>query len=91
MMTKDEIVKDWLPRYTGCPLNEFGEYILLTNFSRYLKLFAEWNNVEIKDPTASGILNHLREKIKLTSFFDMCSIWHQITSCSKNRKCRKKH
>jgi AMP nucleosidase len=53
MKTKDEIVKDWLPRYTGCPLNEFGEYILLTNFSRYLKLFAEWNNVKIKDPTAN--------------------------------------
>lgn len=53
MKTKEEIVKDWLPRYTGCPLNEFGEYILLTNFSRYLKLFAEWNNVKIKDPTAN--------------------------------------
>jgi len=53
MKTKDEIVKDWLPRYTGCPLEEFGEYILLTNFSRYLKLFASWHNVEIKDPTAN--------------------------------------
>lgn len=53
MKTKDEIVKDWLPRYTGCPLEEFGEYILLTNFSHYLDLFAEWNNVKIKDPNAN--------------------------------------
>lgn len=53
MKTKDEIVKDWLPRYTGCPLDQFGEYILLTNFSHYLELFAEWNNVEIIDPNAN--------------------------------------
>jgi AMP nucleosidase len=53
MKTKDEIVKDWLPRYTGCPLDNFGEYILLTNFSHYLELFAEWNNVEIFDPNAN--------------------------------------
>ncbi len=28
-------------------LNEFGKYILLTNFGEYLNLFAKWNNVEI--------------------------------------------
>jgi AMP nucleosidase len=48
MKTKEEIVSNWLPRYTGTSLNEFGKYILLTNFSHYIKLFAEWNNVEIK-------------------------------------------
>lgn len=53
MKTKEEIVKDWLPRYTGCPLEEFGEYILLTNFSHYLDLFAEWHGVEIMDPNAN--------------------------------------
>ena len=53
MKTKDEIVKNWLPRYTGCPLDKFGDYILLTNFSHYLELFAEWNNVEVFDPAAN--------------------------------------
>jgi AMP nucleosidase len=53
MKTKDEIVKNWLPRYTGCPLDKFGDYILLTNFSHYLDLFAEWHNVEIFDPNAN--------------------------------------
>lgn len=43
LKTKKEIVDNWLPRYTGRPLEEFGEYILLTNFSRYLTLFSEWN------------------------------------------------
>ncbi len=47
MKTKEEIVRNWLPRYTGQPLNEFGKYILLTNFSNYVKMFAEWNNVPV--------------------------------------------
>lgn len=47
MKTKEEIVKNWLPRYTGKQLKEFGEYILLTNFSNYVSLFAEWNGVEV--------------------------------------------
>src|SRR5450432_1298689 len=47
MKSKDEIVQNWLPRYTGQKLNEFGEYILLTNFSNYVTLFAEWHSVEV--------------------------------------------
>lgn len=47
MKTKEEIVNNWLPRYTGQPVSEFGEYILLTNFSNYIKLFANWNQVPI--------------------------------------------
>ncbi len=48
MKTKEEIVQNWLPRYTGEKLENFGEYILLTNFSNYVKLFAEWNGVKVK-------------------------------------------
>ncbi len=48
MKTKKEIVENWLPRYTGQSLEEFGEYILLVNFGQYLELFAKWNDVEIK-------------------------------------------
>ncbi len=48
MKTKEEIVRNWLPRYTGTQLEEFGQYILLTNFTYYLELFAQWHNVEIK-------------------------------------------
>ncbi len=46
-MEKQEIVTNWLYRYTGLPLEKFGEYILLTNFKHYLDLFAEWNHVEV--------------------------------------------
>jgi len=48
MKTKKEIVEDWLPRYTGTALEDFGRYILLVNFSKYLKMFAEMHGVEIK-------------------------------------------
>lgn len=41
MKTKEEIVKNWLPRYTGTPLEEFGEYILLTNFINYVHMFCD--------------------------------------------------
>jgi AMP nucleosidase len=47
MKTKEEIVANWLPRYTGMKLEQFGQYILLTNFSHYVSLFAEWNKVEV--------------------------------------------
>ncbi len=44
LKSKEEIVANWLPRYTGRPLEEFGEYILLTNFSKYVQLFSEWHD-----------------------------------------------
>ncbi len=47
MKTKEEIVKDWLPRYTGTALDAFGEYILLTNFDNYIQIFAKQFNAEI--------------------------------------------
>lgn len=51
MKTKEEIVANWLPRYTGEKLENFGKYILLCNFSNYVELFAEWHNVKIKGET----------------------------------------
>lgn len=43
LKSKVDIVNNWLPRYTGRPLDQFTKYILLTNFSGYLKLFSEWH------------------------------------------------
>src|SRR5207248_10184395 len=39
--------ENWLPRYTGLPLKEFGGHILLTNFDRYVQLFARWHRVPV--------------------------------------------
>ncbi|MFL5328723.1 MAG: AMP nucleosidase [Gemmataceae bacterium] len=41
MKSKDDIVKDWLPRYTGRALGDFGQYILLANFANYVEMFAK--------------------------------------------------
>ena len=41
MKKKEEIVKNWLPRYTQRPLEDFSEYILLTNFDKAVELFAK--------------------------------------------------
>lgn len=47
-MTKEEIVTDWLPRYTDTPLEGFSKFILLTNFSNYVDNFAAKYNVEVR-------------------------------------------
>lgn len=48
MKSKEEIVNNWLPRYTGVPLKDFGQYIILVNFSNYVYMFARLYNVEVK-------------------------------------------
>jgi AMP nucleosidase len=44
LKTKEAIVDNWLPRYTGRPLTDFTGYIILTNFSKYLQMFSEWHD-----------------------------------------------
>lgn len=44
LKTKEDIVKNWLPRYTGRPIADFTQFIILTNFSKYLQLFSKWND-----------------------------------------------
>ena len=48
MKTKAEIVENWLPRYTGTRIEDFGKYILLTNLLKYVELFAGKFGVEVK-------------------------------------------
>ncbi|MCL1937497.1 MAG: AMP nucleosidase [Candidatus Azobacteroides sp.] len=47
MKTKQEIVENWLSRYTKRPLKDFSKYILLTNFSKYIEIFADHYQVPI--------------------------------------------
>lgn len=46
--TKYDIAKNWLPRYTGTEVEDFGDYILLTNFNNYVYKFAEMFDCEVK-------------------------------------------
>lgn len=47
MKEKDQIVEDWLPRYTGVALDQFGQHILLTNFGGYLNHFSRMTGAQI--------------------------------------------
>ena len=47
MKDKSDIVRDWLPRYTGRKLEDFGQYVLLVNFANYVEFFAERFGVEV--------------------------------------------
>ena len=53
MKTKQEITENWLTRYTGQKLEDFGSHILLTNFRGYLEYFASFCNTEIVNPLAN--------------------------------------
>jgi AMP nucleosidase len=48
MIERLEIARSWLPRYTGMPLDGFGDYILLTNFRTYLTRFGEKFGCDIR-------------------------------------------
>lgn len=48
MKTKLDIAKNWLPRYTGTAIDEFGDYILITNFANYVISFAEQFRCDIR-------------------------------------------
>jgi AMP nucleosidase len=47
MKDRLEIARNWLPRYTGMPLEQFGDYVLLTNFHYYVSHFAAKFNCDI--------------------------------------------
>lgn len=59
MKTKEEIVNNWLPRYTANKLEDFGKYVILTNFNQYLDLFCELQGSKVLNwdkpmPTANA-------------------------------------
>lgn len=47
MKTKEEIVANWLPRYTKRKLEDFSDCILLTNFQNYVVIFADKYHVPV--------------------------------------------
>lgn len=85
MKTKQEIVENWLPRYTDRVLTDFPSYILLTNFTKYVELFAGHFNVEVKGikssmPNASNghqmIINFGMGSSNAATIMDLLSAIH---------------
>lgn len=67
MKTKEDIVANWLPRYTGTELDGFGRCILLTNFDGYLQKFAEITGAEIKGK-GKAMPNATHDNITMINF-----------------------
>lgn len=53
MKTKAEIVENWLPRYTKHALEDFGQYVLLTNFNNYVDIFCRLFDLPLPDYEAN--------------------------------------
>ncbi len=67
MYTKEDIVQDWLPRYTGTPVSEFQEYILLTNFENYVDIFCELTGAQ-KQGQNTAMSSATSENITIINF-----------------------
>lgn len=67
MKTKEEIVANWLPRYTKRHLEDFSEYILLTNFNKYVEIFANKFGVPVLGRDAN-MTSALAEGIVIINF-----------------------
>jgi AMP nucleosidase len=67
MKSKEEIVNNWLPRYTGLSLEEFGQYIILVNFSSYVHMFAKQYGVDVRG-LDRPMTNATAENISIINF-----------------------
>lgn len=67
MESKAHIVENWLPRYTGTALEDFGDYILLTNFDNYVDKFAEKLQVDVRGRD-KAMCNATAENITMVNF-----------------------
>jgi len=67
MESKAHIVENWLPRYTGTALEDFGKHILLTNFDNYVEKFADRMGVEVQGRD-KAMRNATAEDITMINF-----------------------
>lgn len=94
MKTKQEIVENWLPRYTGRKLEDFTPYIVLTNFNQYVETFARLNNVEVirdvnmPNACAGGVtmINFGMGSANAATIMDLLSAVHPV-ACLFLGKC----
>ena len=67
MIKKKDLVENWLPRYTGTGLADFGHHILLTNFTSYVEIFAGLHGVPV-DGRDRSMPNATAEDITIINF-----------------------
>ena len=67
MKTKQEIVENWLPRYTERRLEDFTRHVLLTNFTTYVERFAAHYGVPVL-ATKGSMPNAAADGITIINF-----------------------
>jgi len=68
MDTKQEIVKNWIYRYTGVEASAFGDRILLTNFRNYVEKFAARFNVPVMGQDRSMLVATNNDGVSIINF-----------------------
>lgn len=65
---QEKIAHDTLERYSGSHVSEYQPYILLTNFSKYVRYFAESRNVPLIEGSTFQVAHSPKEKISILDF-----------------------
>lgn len=65
---KQQIARDMLERYTGGSIEDFGKYILLTNFHNYLNVFAERFRAKIHTGSVMSVVHCKECNVSMVDF-----------------------
>ncbi len=65
---QEKIAHDTLERYSGSPVQDYQPYILLTNFSKYVRYFAESRNVPLIEGSTFQVAHSPKEQISILDF-----------------------
>ena len=75
MINKEKITRNWLRRYTGTDPDDFGDWILLTNFQNYVEKFVEKFDIPT-DADGLSIINYGMGSANAATIMDLLSGIH---------------
>ncbi|MBC8043944.1 MAG: AMP nucleosidase, partial [Rhizobacter sp.] len=67
-LKQEDIGRDMLERYTGVGATDLGDYVLLTNFSKYLAEFSKMFSAEIVSGSAFQVVTAKSENISIIDY-----------------------
>jgi len=65
---KQKIARDLLERYTGSSLGDFSKYIILTNFRKYMEVFADRCNSQIRTGSVMSVVHCPKMRVSMIDF-----------------------
>ncbi|MGE3954205.1 MAG: AMP nucleosidase [Parachlamydiales bacterium] len=65
---QEKIARDTLERYSGSPINKFQNYLILTNFGRYVDYFADTRGLEVFEGSMFKVAHSPEEDISVLDF-----------------------